>query len=498
MLDIKDVDICVSTRYLVKNLNLTLNRGDKCAIIGEEGNGKSTILKAILGICDYGELSGCINFKGNRVGYLKQNLRDEVDSSVRNFLFVDDEDYYDKIAKFYSLLDEVNLSDEILNQRIQTLSGGEMVKISIVKILLDDPEILFLDEPTNDLDIASLEWLENFINNTDKPILYVSHDETLLSNTANMILHIEQVKKKTECKHTLARCSYDEYVDARLRNIEKETRIAKNERREEKKKEEKLNRLMQSVQYKQNNISRADPHGAKVLKIKMRALKAQEARLEKTELLDVPDPEESINFSFEDVFIPKEKVVLKLSVPKLFIGEKLLVTNLALDVKGPEHVCIIGANGVGKTTLIKLIYDILKDRNDIVLGYMPQDYKSVLDGYKCPLDFIAGTSIEDVTEARKYLGNMKFTRDEMTGSIDELSNGSIAKLFITKLVRDKCNVLLLDEPTRNTSPLSNPVIREKLKNFKGTIISVSHDRKYIDEVATVVYEMTLAGLRKVK
>lgn len=498
MLDIKNVDIIVSTRYLVKNLNLTLNLGDKCAIIGEEGNGKSTLIKCLLGICEYAKVTGSVNLYNLNVGYLKQNLREGINGLVKDYLFLDDEDYYNKINDFYKLIVELNINDQILEQDIKTLSGGELVKVSILKILLDNPDILFLDEPTNDLDINSLEWLEDFITYCDKPILYVSHDETLLSKTANMILHIEMIKKKQECKHTVMKMSYDEYIDYRSRLLNKVFQIAKSERREMKKKEEKLNRIMQSVHDKQVSISRSDPHGAKVLKTKMKALKSQERRFSNIELTETPDPEEAIYFSFSETFIPKGKEILNLELDELSIGNKVLANNISLHVKGSEHVCIIGDNGVGKTTLMRVIEEILQKRDDIVLGVMPQNYMEVIEGFKSPIDYLATTDEEDKTLVRSYLGNMKFTREEMNASIKDLSNGTLAKLFIVKLVRSKANVLLLDEPTRNTSPLSNPIIRKNLKEFKGTIISVSHDRKFIEEVITSLYELKSDGLKKLK
>lgn len=498
MFDIKNVDICVSTRYLIKNLNLTLNRGDKCAIIGEEGNGKSTLLKAILGLADYAILSGTVSFNGNRVGYLSQNLRGNLSGTVKDYLFLGDDEYYSNIGKLYELFDDFELDEAILKQDINTLSGGELVKVSLMYILLDNPDILFLDEPTNDLDIKALEWLEGFINSTDKPILYVSHDETLLENTANMILHIEQVKKKQECIHTVVRTTYSEYVEMRIRKLDNTLRIAKNERREMKKREEKLNRIMNSVHDKQNSISRSDPHGAKVLKTKMKSLKAQEKKISNTSLTEMPDPEEGIYFSFDDLNVPKSKVILNLQLDELKSPNKVLAKNIELEVKGSEHVCIVGDNGTGKTTLMRVIYDVLRKRNDISVGVMPQDYMEILKSYKTPLDFVASTDEDDITDARKYLGNMKFTRDEMIGDIKNLSNGSLAKLFLVKLVREKYDVLLLDEPTRNTSPLSNPIIRGELKRFNGTIISVSHDRKYINEVATYLYELKDGFLKKIK
>ena len=136
-----------------------------------------------------------------------------------DYLFPSEWDYYQKVNQFYQYVKTLSLEDSILEQMIPTLSGGEKVKIGILKLLLEKFDILFLDEPTNDLDIETLNWLENFITSTDKPIVYVSHDETLLSKTANMILHLEQTKKKTECRHTIIKSDYDSYIKARLRKI---------------------------------------------------------------------------------------------------------------------------------------------------------------------------------------------------------------------------------------------------------------------------------------
>lgn len=498
MFEVNNLSIKIKDRYLIKDLSFVLNKGDKLAVIGEEGNGKSTLLKSILGICEYASIEGNINLKGNKIGYLQQSISNEYfDKKVYDYLFIDDNDYYNKVNHLYKYLDLLNINDSIFDQKIGTLSGGEKVKIGILKLLINEYDILFLDEPTNDLDIETLKWLENFINDTDKPIMYVSHDETLLSNTANMILHIEQIMKKTECKHTILKIDYDTYVDERIRKISKQTMVAKSEKREYDKQLEKFRKIMQKVEHEQNAVSRKDPHGAKLLKKKMHSLKSQEKKLDSAELTKIPDVEESINFFFEDANIPKNKIITNLEVPELKVNNKLLSKNIKLDIIGNTHLCIIGKNGVGKSTLIKRIYNELKDRDDIRLGYMPQNYDDILCKYENVLDFISlDMDKEEITKARMYLGNMNFTREEMTGKIKDLSNGSKAKLFLIKLVLDKCNVLILDEPTRNVSPLSNPVIRNVLKEFNGCIISVSHDRKYIKEVVDDLYILTEYGIKK--
>lgn len=494
MFEVKNLSITLIDKILIQNLSFILNKGDKLAIIGEEGDGKSTLLKALLGICDYATISGTISCHENRIGYLEQSMRKaDLEKTGLDYLFDTKEKYYEKITSFYKYLELLRLKEKILEQKLSTFSGGEKVKIGILKLILEEVDIFFLDEPTNDLDLETLEWLEDFINHIDKPVLYVSHDETLLSHTANRILHLEQIKHKTECKYTLLNTDYDTYVEMRLRGLEKQRELAKSEKRDYQKSQEKLRRVMNKVEYEQNTISRQNPHGAKVLKKKMHALKSQERKLEAKDLTETPSVEENITLFFGSVEIPKNKVILDLNISTLQVESQILAQNIHLEVVGNTHVCIIGNNGVGKTTLLKEIYEKLKTREDIRVGYMPQDYNAILKNYDKVLDYLSDENI-DKTKARMYLGNLNFTREEMTGKIKVLSNGSKAKLILLKMVLTECNVLLLDEPTRNISPLSSPVIRKSLREFNGTIISVSHDRKYMEEVCDTLYELTRDGL----
>ncbi len=498
MFEVKNLSLRLNDRYLVENLSFVLNQGDKMALIGEEGNGKSTLLKAILSQAPYVEMNGKVNLYGNKIGYLEQSLNEkDALKGIYDFLFENEEAYYEKSHSLYRYLNSFCLNEEILKQTLVNLSGGESVKIRLLKLLLEDCNVLFLDEPTNDLDLNSLAWLENFIKCTSKPVLYVSHDETLLSNTANRILHFEQVRKKTLCRHTLFNGGYTNYVLQRLNGIEVQTEQAKFEKRKFNQQQEKLNKIMQKVDYQQSSISRQDPHGAKVLKKKMHTLKAQEKKLETRKLAEMPDVEESISFCFDTVFIPKSKRIIHIELSKLEVNNKLLVQNINLDIVGPVHLAITGKNGVGKSTLLKLIYESLKNRTDIVLGYMPQKYEEEISPYTSILSFIfPHGNQEEITKARMYLGNMHLTKEEMTGNFDDLSNGTKVKVILIKFVLNQCNVLVLDEPTRNISPLSNPVIRKMLSEFKGTIISVSHDRKFLEEVVDDIYELTPEGLFK--
>ena len=189
-------------------------------------------------------------------------------------------------------------------------------------------------------------------------------------------------------------------------------------------------------------------------------------------------------------------MILDLNLDELKIENHLLSKDIHLKVLGNDKICIIGDNGVGKTTLMKIIINELKNKSEIKIGYMPQNYYEVMDYDITPVDYLwDGYSIKDKAKVQSYLGALKFTTEEMTHNISELSQGQKCKILLIKMILDKCDVLLLDEPSRNLSPLSNPKVREILNKYKGCIISISHDRKYIDEVVDKVYELNKDGLK---
>ena len=501
MLELKNVSITISkdSRPIVKDFNLVVFGNEKIAIIGEEGNGKSTLLKYIYDsnmLNDYCSYEGSIIKKNINIGYLEQLLSPEwkENTVLEYFLkesWSDEIDYekYNQLSTIQRLFKELGINQNLIDEDhlIGTLSGGEKVKIQIAKILLADCNLLLLDEPTNDLDLETLDWLETFISEAKIPVLFVSHDETLLENTANMIIHLEQIKKKRECRHTIEKMGYEEYYNTRLSSLAKQSQL----HRSEKKDLMNERRILTEIK---DRVQKANPERTN----RMNSLLAQEEKLSKTEITENPDVEEAINFRFFDVNIPNSKMIIDLELPKLKINNNLLSENIALSVYGSEHIVIIGKNGTGKTTLLKLIYQTLSERSDINVGYMPQSYDDLMDLEKTPIEFLGnGKSKDEITIIRTFLGSMKFISDEMTAKIKNLSGGQRAKIMLLKLMIDKCNVLILDEPTRNLSPLSNPVIRAVLANYSGAIISVSHDRKYIDEVCDTVYELSPKGLKKV-
>ena len=497
MLELKNITIRLKNdeRYITDNFSFTLNDGEKAVIIGEEGNGKSTLLKFIYQqslIEEYCSCSGDVITK-SKMAYLPQVMEESTLSLTEYF---EDSEYY----MHTDTLEKLGLSVDFIlsDQKLATLSGGEKVKVQLARLLMGEPDILLLDEPTNDLDIPTLQWLESFIAESKLPILYISHDETLIEHTANVIVHMEQIVRKTKCRILVSRCSYHEYLSHRRSSFAHQEQVAKKQREDYEKQMEKWRKIYNRVDHEQAVITRQNPGGARLLKKKMHSVISMGKRFEreKENFLDFPQEEEAILAKFdESIRLPSGKTVLDFSCDRLCIGERILSQNLKLYVSGNEHIGIVGRNGAGKSTLLLLLWDELKYRRDITAAFMPQDYSEVLDFNKTPIQYLAENYTKDeVTKARTYMGGMKFTHEEMTGKIGSLSGGQKAKILFLDMVLRKANVLLLDEPTRNFSPLSNPVVRAAIFHFGGAVISVSHDRKYLDEVCDKIYELRENGL----
>ena len=512
MLQIRDLSISMKKdlRPLIEGFSFALDPGDRVAVVGEEGDGKSTLLKVIYDaemVEGYAEWSGQVLRDGLLLGYLEQEVGPG-DGALSGYEFCCKEPAFleSSTGELAFAAGKLGMPVELFytDRPVGTLSGGEKVKLRMALLTLRKPDVYLLDEPSNDLDVETMEWLEEFILNCGRPVMYISHDEALLENTANVVLHIEQLRRKTLPRWTVAKMGYRQYVEERLGRMEKQARLARKEREEDRKRQEKIRRMEQQVQHRMDSISHAERDAvARLLKKKMKSVKSMEHRYdrERGDMTELPETEEAILVGFgPGVSIPAGKTVLELELPELRAEDgALLSEGIQLNARGPEHICITGRNGAGKTTLLRRIAAVMLPRGDIRAGYMPQSYTETVDQSLTPVEFLTGGSGEKavLTRAKTYLGSMKYTPEECSHSISGLSGGQKAKLFLLKMILDSNNVLILDEPTRNFSPLSGPVIRRMLKDFPGCIISVSHDRRFIEEVGENVYELTENGLVKI-
>lgn len=490
---------------LVSDLSLTVNAGDKVGIIGEEGNGKSTLLKLLMNdtlVSDYVSYRGKIQKSYSHYAYLPQSLpKNERRLSLNDYFFGDldvDLDY----SKLYRFAQELHFDSERFTsqQTIATLSGGETLKVQLLKILSTNWDILFLDEPSNDLDIDTMIWLENFLQNTPQTVMFVSHDESLLSHAATKIVHLELVKKKQEAKTTVRNLDYENYSQQRQSAFEKQTKDAKKEREEYQKTMEKHRRVKQSVEHVLRNTH--DSTAGRLVAKKMKNVLSQGKRFEReaAELTELPIQADAINLKSPAITpLPSTKRVVTLEQMCLKVGERTLAQNINFELLGQEKIGIIGKNGVGKSTFLKELRHLLKEKRGITLGYMPQNYPDSLNEVDSPIDFL--TSTREGIEREKiltHLASLQFTRNEVQHSISQLSGGQKAKLPLLKMVLDQANVLLLDEPTRNFSPTSQPQVRKLFTDYNGAIITVSHDRTFLKEVCQKIYRLTETGIEPVR
>lgn len=492
---------------LIQDFSFTLNPTDKVALIGEEGNGKSSLLKAIAdptSLETYATVSGSITASNVTWGYLPQSLPlNQQNLSIWDYFLQEPAFSWLTPSELTTISQTLTLSPEFFYQQqlTNTLSGGERIKLQLARLLMKQPNVLLLDEPSNDLDLATVRWLTHFLKQWPGALMVVSHDEHLITDVANVILHFEQLRRKTTPQLTVARLTYPDYQQQRFERLTKQAQLAKHQEADYRKQQVKLTQIRQKVAHQQATISRSDAHGGKLLKKKMHVLKAQERRLDVQHQQQVapPELEEPIRLKLAELpVLPASKLIVSFHRSHLTIGSRQLASDIDLHVFARDKLGLVGANGVGKTTLLRQIKEDLQERTDLKMGYMPQNYDELLHPHETPISFLSTHNPKSTrTEIQTFLGCMAYTPNEMTHKLTDLSGGQRAKLLLLNLIFQNCNVLLLDEPTRNFSPLSAATLCHLLATYPGTIISVSHDQHYLDHVCNRYVELTPAGLTSV-
>ena len=491
---------------LIENLSFTVSPGERIAIIGEEGNGKSTLLRAIAGdssIAAYCEISGQIHNTFS-FGFLPQELPECKRELSAYTYFCEDEAFFDQTpGDLGALASHLRMPADVFysEQKMKEFSGGERIKLQLARLLLSSPQLLLLDEPSNDLDMATLRWLEEFLVSCGLAVLFISHDEALLSRAATGIVLLERLRRRQQPRSTVNRQEYQAFVKTRADLFAHQEQIARKEREEYKEKMERYAQIRNRVEHEQNTISRRDPQGGRLLKKKMHAVMATGRRFEREaeNMTAMPESEEAIFAKLTCMPLPSSKIVLDLDLPALTAGGRTLAENIRLTVSGRDKIALTGKNGAGKSTLLRLIRDRIKDRADIRMFYMPQDPGDLLDMDKTPLDMLCVTGDKEERDQNSVaLGSMKFTAEEMHHPCRGLSGGQKAKLMFLMMAASGANVLLLDEPTRNLSPLSGPVIRALFKDYPGCIIAVTHDRAFASAVCQREEELSPDGFYKTK
>ncbi len=510
MLTIRNLSILhnIDLRPLIRNLSFTLSGTERLAVIGEEGNGKSALLKAIVhpeSIQSWAAISGEIHTNGEKIGYLAQEAPEEWNPipactlCMSSPAFIDaDPGQLAEICRQLSMQQDLCWSDT----PFELLSGGEKVRLRLMLLLCEKPSMLLLDEPGNDLDLDAILALEHLLLSCGLPVLYVSHDEELLKRTATQVLHLESLYNRSEPRWTWVKEPYMTYVQNRRNQLDKQSQLWRNDQREQRIHQEKLRRIEDAVAHAQATISRADPHGGRLLKKKMKAVKSLEHRYERerSDAVERPWEEFSMDALFSDITpVPNGRHVLDLSLDCLAVEGKVISSEINLQIRGSEKVLITGSNGCGKTTLLRLIEKKLAEDPGLSVGIMPQHYEDGLDFNCSPVEYLhTDGSKEQLTFIRTTLVAMKLSRDELEHPIRSLSGGQKAKVLLLKLILAHPSVLIMDEPTRNLSPLSAPVMRDVICTFPGAVLCVTHDRIMIQDWPGRILHLTANGLVTVK
>lgn len=501
---------------IFENVIFDVKTKDKIGLVGRNGTGKTTLMKILAGYENF--QSGQINRrKGLVLGYLEQipNYEDintvsdvlneafqdvqeikiqmeqlemtfdnltgeELQLAIKKYSYLHDSYQiaggYNTKEKLNKILQGLNISDEMEKREFNTLSGGEKTRVILGKILLEEPDLLLLDEPSNHLDIKSVEWLEEYLKVYEGTIIMVSHDRYFLDRVANKIIELESDGVQ------IYNGNYSRYV------AEKELRFlqAMKEYESQQKKIKKI----------EDQIQRYRIWGEMRDSDKMyKRAKELEKRLEKIEKINKPIIDrKSANFQISGVERTGKEVIKVINISKSYDAKRLF-HDISFTLFYKDSLCILGENGTGKSTILKIIIDEIqsdggevKIGSNVKVGYLPQEVSFDKEDISI-VDYFSYTYGISISESRKELANILFTGDDVYKHISTLSGGEKSRLKLGMLIYEKVNTLILDEPTNHLDIESREVLEENLINYDGTILFVSHDRYFVDKIATCIGEI---------
>ena len=506
---------------ILSNIKLEVQTRDRIALVGRNGAGKSTLLKIISGNLSYdsGEI---IKPKDVKIGYLAQDtglestlsiweemlsvfeeLRKQeqalrkLEQEMSNPSLFENPIQYEKVLKEYdelqvqfkenggyqyeadirSVLHGLNFHSFDYNTKISSLSGGQKTRLALGKLLLSKPDILILDEPTNHLDIDTLSWLEQYLQSYDGAILIVSHDRYFLDEVVNQVYEIS--------RHQIMKFpgNYSFYLDKKAENYERDMKLFE-------KQQDEVAKLQDFIQ---RNLARAST---------TKRAQSRRKQLDRMELMDRPlGDESSATFRFD---IEKQSGNEVLNIHSLSIGyekDAAVSTNINLRVTRGESIALVGPNGVGKSTLLKTIVEKLPALDgelqigtNVFIGYYDQQQADLTSNKTVLKELWDEYPFKNEKDIRTVLGNFLFSGDDVLKIVSSLSGGEKARLALAKLMLQKANFLILDEPTNHLDLDSKEILENALIDYPGTILFVSHDRYFINRIASKVIELNLEGV----
>jgi ATP-binding cassette subfamily F protein 3 len=521
MLNAHDITVSFSGEELFSGITFKLNAGDRIGLVGKNGAGKSTLLKIVAGEQEYDRGSMAFD-KDISLGFLKQDIDfeegrtvieeayqafkeiksiekklEEVNTQLAERTDYESEYYHDlmhdldELSHRYELIGGYNYQGETekilaglgfkqenLHQLTNTFSGGWRMRIELAKLLLQNHDILLLDEPTNHLDIESIIWFENFLKGFSGAIMMVSHDKMFLDNVTNRTIEISLGQIYDYKK------PYSQYLLLRNEIKEKQLQAQKNQEREIKHTEQ----LIEKFRAKANKASMAQ------------SLIKKLNRVERIEV-DVED-NAVMNVRFPMSVTPGKVVVEANKVAKNY-DENQVLQNVNLLIERGSKIAFVGQNGQGKSTLAKIMvgeipYDgELKLGHNVQIGYFAQNQSEYLDGELTILETMENEATDgNRVKVRDMLGSFLFRGDEVEKKVKVLSGGERNRLALCKMLLHPFNVLIMDEPTNHLDIASKNVLKRALKQFDGTLILVSHDRDFLQDLAATVYSFREGGIKE--
>ncbi|MDF2871943.1 MAG: transporter related [Anaerocolumna sp.] len=510
----RNISKSFGTDQILNNVSFHVNEREKAAVIGINGAGKSTLFKIIMGELapDDGEI---IFAKGCSVGYLAQHQGLSSENSIYDEILTVKQDVIDietrirqleesmkgasgteleqmlstytrlnhefELKNGYAYKSEVigilkglGFAEEEFSKSVTTLSGGQKTRVALGKLLLSKPELILLDEPTNHLDMESIAWLETFLVNYQGSVVVIAHDRYFLDKVVTKVVELEQGKAVSYDGN------YTAYADKKAMLRDAMLKHYLNQQREIKHQEEVIAKLRSFNREK--SIRRAE---------------SREKMLDKVERLDKPvtyEPQMHINL--EPYVISGNDVLRVEGLAKSF-GNLKLFDNLNFEIKRSEKVSIIGNNGTGKTTLLKIINEIIPADSGTVtlgskvkIGYYDQEHQ-VLDSDKTLFEELSDAYPNmDNTAIRNILAAFLFTGDDVFKRIKDISGGEKGRVSLAKLMLSEANLLILDEPTNHLDITSKEILENAINNYSGTVLYVSHDRYFINKTATRIMDLT--------
>lgn len=483
-------------RKLIDHLSLTLNPKDRLAIIGEEGCGKTTLINYLVepsSINGYTSVS-VKHYTHGSIGYLSQTLDpDLLNASISSFFFTNPDDSlnYDHLEKYddfirYASTFGFDKTWFDQDKPLSTLSGGQRMRYRLAVLLYDAYDVIIMDEPTNDLDIASIETLVRLIQSIDPIIIFVSHDTYFLSQSATIILEMRKIDWYDHNEIIVTKSSYDDYILNRERWLNHQLQTYQSARRKQKEKAKKLEQIRSKVEYAQNQAVRS-PQVARKLAKKIKVVNKQ---IEHNNALDVEKPADvnAIPLSFQQNNKSAKSILWSNHYPSLDHGSAHLLDGFTITLGHGEHIAIVGENGCGKTTLMQFLYDQFKAIYPI--GYLSQKLDDQLDMQLTPYADLSNKLGHDKTISDKInttLSALHLSQKEIHQPYAQLSQGTLTKCILAHMVLSANIMLFLDEPTRNISPLSVSSLSNLLRSYKGAILCISHDRRFIETTFDTVY-----------